>query len=362
MVFFAWALAAGCRQAPALLTARHYVRLNALLPLHPDWAQIVSLQREEAAFAQAPAQAARLQWAASPLPAPFVPPKTVPINLIRERQARLREDTDRYIAQLGSYLHGRNEAQIAREEQAGQKQVSTQVAQEAAAREERLRAENALRAAALARRIGRLGFRDVALQAQMRVLTDRPLVDARQQERQVHAEMDRLSAQREALLSTDLRGQVAREMQPRQAQLLADLGARMKQQLDALNAAMAQRMQRVQARLEALAKTVPAESNTAPLAGAAPAPLTLPAGAPTAGAAQRAQAQVAQALARQRARWQAQQAQMLAVITRDTQEAVQQIARRQGWTLVPQGSPRATDATDSVARALRAQWLQGPSL
>ncbi|HZT43409.1 MAG TPA: hypothetical protein VFA07_14670 [Chthonomonadaceae bacterium] len=362
-LFIAWILVAGCRQAPTLLPARHYVRLNALLPLHPDWAQIVSLQREEAAFATAPAQAARLQWAAGPLPGPFTPPKTLPLNLIRERQARLREDTDRYIAQLGTYLHGRNEAQIAREERAGQKQVEAQVAQEAAAREEQLHAENALKAAAIERRIGRLGFRDVALRAQMRVLTDRPLVDARQQEQQVHNQIDSLTAQREALLTADVHSQVAREMQPRREQLRADLRARMQKQLDVLNTGMTERMQRVKARLEALARSVPSESNIAPPTGKAPlAPLTVTTWSSTAGAVQTAQAQVGTALAQKRADWQAQQARLMAVITKDTQEAVAQIARRQGWTLVPQGSPRATDATDSVAQALRAQWRQGPSL
>lgn len=362
-LFIAWILAAGCRQAPALLPARHYVRLSALLPLHPDWAQIVSLQREEAALATAPTQAARLQWTASPLPGPFSPPKTLPLNLIRERQARLREDTDRYIAQLGTYLHDRNEAQITREERAGQKQVGAQIAQESAAREEQLRAENAIKAAVIARRIGRLGFRDVALQAQIRVLTDRPLVDARQQEQQVHAEIDRLAAQREALLTADVSAQVAREMQPRREQLLADLRARMQKQLNALNTSTTQRMQRVKARLEALAGSVPAESGIAPPTGKAPpAPLTVSTWPQTTTAVQTAQAQVGAALAQRRASWQAQQARLMAVITKDTQEAIMQIARRQGWTLVSQGSPRATDATDAVAQALRTQWQQGPSL
>ena len=362
-VFIAWILAAGCRQAPTLLSARHYVRLSALLPLHPNWAQIVSLQRKEAAFATASAQAARLQWAASPLPGPFSPPKTLPLNLIRERQARLREDTDHYIAQLGTYLHDRNAAQITREERAGQKQVEAQITQEAAAREEQLRAGNAIKAAVIARRIGRLGFRDVALRAQMRVLTDRPLVDARLQERQVHTEIDSLTAQREALLTADVSAQVAREIQPRREQLLTDLRARMQKQLDALNTSMTQRMQRVKARLEALAGSVPAESGIAPPTGKAPpAPLTVSTWPQTVRAVRTAQAQVGAALTQRRADWQTQRARLMAVITKDTQEAVMQIARRQGWTLVPQGSLRATDATDAVAQALRTQWQQGPSL
>jgi hypothetical protein len=122
-------------------------------------------------------------------------------------------------------------------------------------------------------------------------------------------------------------------------------------------------MQRVKARLEALAGSVPAESGIVAPSGKAPAaPLTLPAWPQTAGAVRVAQAQVAAALARKRLDWQTQEAKLIAVITIDTQQAVAQIARRQRWTLVPQGSPRASDATESVAQALRAQWQQGPTL
>src|SRR5690242_14913393 len=97
------AVGAGCRREtpPAALRS---VRLEALLPQHPAWAQVKSLERTIAQFASAPAQAAGLQYATSPLPPPFTPPVALPANLGAERDRRIQEDARRYIRQLEDSL------------------------------------------------------------------------------------------------------------------------------------------------------------------------------------------------------------------------------------------------------------------
>ncbi len=69
--------------------------------------------------------------------------------------------------------------------------------------------------------------------------------------------------------------------------------------------------------------------------------------------------QVNAALARRRADWEAQRQRLIAVIRTDTAKAVEQVARRRQWTLAPEGTPGATDATGEAAKALRIQWQQG---
>ena len=78
-------------------------------------------------------------------------------------------------------------------------------------------------------------------------------------------------------------------------------------------------------------------------------------------AQQTAQAQITTALAQQKTAGGRQREQILAVIRADTEQAVQQIAARENWKLVPPGTPGATDATSDAAKSLREQWKNAPS-
>lgn len=348
----------GCRK-PALPLARRFVRIDALLPLHPAWAQVVSLQRAEAAFAAAPREAATLQWAGSTMPQPFTPPVIVPQSLARERQNRIAEETSAYLSQVADFVRRRNQARIEREERAGRKQVDAQIAQEAATREEALRAANQIHARDLSRQLRALGFRDAALRSQIRVFTDQPLRDATLQHQTVRAQMDALTLQRDALLAYDPTEQVANEMEPKRQQLYADLHARLQKQLAALNQAGEDRLARARARLEKDMAPVSAAS-APPAALKTPLrPLTLASLPETSSALHGAKMQVNAALARRLADWEAQRQRLIAVIRTDTAKAVEQVARRRHWALAPEGTPGATDATGEAAKALRIQWQQG---
>ena len=78
-------------------------------------------------------------------------------------------------------------------------------------------------------------------------------------------------------------------------------------------------------------------------------------------AQQTAQAQITAALARQKTAGSRQREQILALIRADTEQALQQIAARENWKLVPAGTPGATDATNDAAKALREQWQNAPT-
>src|SRR5437762_2713192 len=92
---------AGCRSTGGPLPApRYYVRLDSLLTLHPAWSQVTALDQQTAQFSSAQQQAATLRYATAPLPQPFAPPETVPANLAKEREKRVKEDARRYIVNL----------------------------------------------------------------------------------------------------------------------------------------------------------------------------------------------------------------------------------------------------------------------
>ena len=133
----------------------------------------------------------------------------------------------------------------------------------------------------------------------------------------------------------------------------------MEQERQALAARRADRSKQEQGKLTYEPEPLPSIDTTPlPPADSRETPLNLPPGFQAPAAMQSADVLVKQAAARQQSVWQAQRERLLAAIRADTQQAIAQIARQRGWKLVPAGTPRAQDETDTVRPLLRAQWQQ----
>jgi hypothetical protein len=353
---------AGCSR-PVLPAAPHrYVRLDALLPLHPSWEQIRALEREVARLKTASVQAGSFQYEPHLALSTFTPRLSPPANMAVERAAQVDRDARRYVDSLRKSLTDANRSIISIERRREQRRVDADVAARLAEAARALKDENDVQAFAIRKRLEALATRDIVVRsqiqdlAQARTLDRRPLRTAQAEHAAIVADMARLKEESTALLAED----VARMVAGRRDVILRDEQAKSRDRL-------AKREEELKGEIEdKLAAAMRAQRDTAippPAAPRLPAPdprttpLPLPAGASAPIVA--APTLVQPALDRQSAIWQAQRGSLIAEIRADTAKAVEQVAMRRGWILVagPQGG--ATDATDEAADDLRAQWQMG---
>lgn len=349
----------GCRPAPLLLTPKRYVRMESLLPLHPAWAQVLSLDR----IARQMRVAAPPAFSFTPLPpAPqaFAPPPAEPPGLAAQRQERIRADALRYERQLEQALTDSDRLLFNRQERTERKRVQQQMAQERAKRLDVLQTEALHQTRDISRQITRLQFRIVALKSQLNVYTDQPLQDAQIQYRQALAQVAALRQKLRDVLA-DVEPEVERQLRALQPQLEAASQQRLQQFQEQQAADRAQKIARERQNLESAVTPLPA-TLTAPLplpSDARETPLALPTSADAARSLQRGAVQVQGAVARQAAQWERERHLLLDTIRNDTEQALKQIARKQGWQLVAPQTVGATDATAAVIPALTAQWRHG---
>lgn len=348
----------GCRPAAVPAQPRVTVRLSALLPLHPSWEHVRSLDRTIASVGTLPTLTPPV--APPPLPAAFVPPQSVPASLVRERLARAAADADRYLRQLAEFLRLRNQDLIARERKLEKVRIATEVAAARARIDAEVRSVIGAQWQELSRELYRLGFREVAINSQVKSYTDQPLQDALRQQTLVRAQIATLENRRTQLNAT-INPTIEANLQPERGRAQAASDERIRLRTEAfekeLQARLAAERTLVGARPDPIA---PIGSALTPLPNPRETPLTLVSSAQSATLLQRAQAQTAAAAARQRTNGQAERNRLIAAIRADTEQAAEQIARQQKWTLVPENSPNARDETETIASHLREQWQQRP--
>jgi hypothetical protein len=342
----------GCNRSEPPPAPRYTVQIDRLLPLHPLWTQVESLDSigRRLDTTQPPVMA----WEERPLPPAFPPPAPVPADLARERQRRIEADAQRYVQQLEDFLRDRMEETLARLDRAGRKAAEARFAGELARRIQEKEAENKRLADALLPEITRNEYREIALDTQIRIFKGQALEDARIQRNQVQSRLLVLRRQRTELLA-DVRPQVEKEMGPRRQAMLAevdaDIARRRKEEEKDIAKALTVARERLRAEAEAIPPleqvAVPApEPQDAPTAPAAPDPANLLPAKNT----------VAIVQTQRRREREAQRKRLVAAIQEDTYKAIAQISRQQGWQLVAPGTPRSADRTAAVADALRAQW------
>ena len=357
----------GCRTAtPAILNTRPYVRVEALLPLHPAWAQVQALDAAQARFPAARTQADTLRYPLLSLPEIFTPPVTVPPSLASERDRRVQEDALHFVQQTEQALTAKNIDIMTRFERQELRQIDASYSRALAARELELSAANEQEAAQLKGRINSLGFRQVALRTQIDAYANRlnqdprnPVVqDVVRQEALVSEQMNALEDQRKAVVARDVKALAAQQMVGRQRQLQEESAARLAARKAELAESVRRQVEQARARLNNDIKPIPALAGT-PMPPVEPqaTPLPLPLAPDAPGAIGHAQAQLSAAMRQENQAWQAQRQALLTAIRADTVQAVAQIARKEGWNLVPPGRS-GRDVTALAAGALRTQWRQ----
>ena len=349
-------LLAGCRRPAVLPPAPRYVRWEALLPLHPAWTQTQSLER--IAGSLAPVNEA-IKGGSSALPSPFPFVQTTPKNLAEERRRRIKDDADKYLEQLALFLIADNAQRLDRETRARKRQADAQYRRELEGREAQLKAEAAKRTSALNAKINRLGYTAIDYESQVRVYTNAMKIVAQANLRAVNQQIDALTTERDAI-PTDFRPAALTQLQARREELTHAVDTFQKRRAAELAAELQDQLANRSSQLEAAAGAITTLGQSLP---ATPKPAAVPVPPPPDFGAARsaAQAQITAALARQKTATAAQRDRLIAVIQADTDQAVQQIAIREGWRLVPAGTKFASDATDDAAKALRAQWKKSPS-
>ena len=357
----------GCRrETPSLPATHQYVRMEALLPLHPAWAQVEALDASQRIFPAAKAQASTLKYPQNPLPEVFTPPVTVPPSLATERERRVQEDALHFVQQTEQSLTSKNIDIMRRFERIEKRQTEARYSKALADRELQLTAMNAQEADRLQARIDTLGFRQVALRTQIEAYTNRlnqdprnPVVqDAVRQEALVSEQMNALADQRKAVLKRDVRALAVQQLSAQRKQWQDESAARLQAHKMELADSVRQQVEQARARLKNDVKPIPPLAS-APLPPAEPqaTPLPLPLAPDAADAIRKAQSQVDAAIGQEQQALQAQRDALLTAIRADTTQAVAQIARKEGWNMVAAGRS-GNDVTAQAAGALRNQWRQ----
>jgi len=357
----------GCRrETPSLPATHQYVRMEALLPLHPAWAQVQALDASQRIFPAAKAQASTLKYPQNPLPEVFTPPVTVPPSLATERERRVQEDALHFVQQTEQSLTSKNVDIMRRFERIEKRQTEARYSKALADRELQLNAMKEQEADRLQARINTLGFRQVALRTQIESYTNRlnqdprnPVVqDVVRQEALVSEQMNALEDQRKAVLKRDVRALAVQQLSAQRKQWQDESAARLQARKMELADSVRQQVEQARARLKNDIKPIPPLAS-APLPPAEPqaTPLPLPLAPDAAEAVRKAQSQVDAAMGQHRQALQAQREALLTAIRADTTQAVAQIARREGWNMVAAGRS-GSDVTAQAAGALRDQWQQ----
>lgn len=343
------------------MKGRQSVRMDALLPLHPAWAQIESLDKIRGQFATQPLPGGVVAPDLASLPSAFTPPKEAVAATPQQRLQRAEASSDQYLKQLAEILRLQDEAYVARLARRQAQAVQATYAKELSAREATIRKERLRQASELDRQITRLQFRDVAFQTQLRVYKGQAKADAQLQHDALAAQINSLAKQADALLvASDITSVALADLKPR-LQELNQLADQEREQERATRAARRDaQLQQEKTKLAFDADPLPPVNATPlPAPDSRETPLVLPPGSQAGAVFQAANAAVGSKRVQQEAAWKAQRDRLLEVISADTAQAVAQIAKQRGWNLVSQGSRGAKDETEAVVPLLRQQWTQG---
>ena len=347
----------GCRREIVPLTSRRYVRLDALLPLHPAWSQITALENVQAGFS-VPAREMTSGVPAFPTAFPFT--QTTPENLANERQKRIKADAAEYLKQWTAFLTADNAQRLEREVQARQRHDDALNRQDLVQKTAALKLDAAKTTGKLDHEIYLLGFLEVDYGSQGRAFIGDSRRNAIANAAKTRDRITALKKQRDALSQQDFRAAASEQLQSVRAQRIADAASFRRRRESELAADLQGQVTNRQKQLAESSQAIGILGRNLPTqppsqTGPPPAPPDM------AAVSQIARAQADAAQGQQHTQEMIQRERLLAAIRLDTEKAVAQIAEREGWQMVPEGSPRAADATEAVAKSLRAQWQRSPT-
>lgn len=354
---------AGCRHPANRSPARRFVRIDALLTLDPAWAQVAALDGAVAEAVRSGRPVGGIRWSGQRMMRPFSPRAEFAWPQITEHTSVVEEYARHYLDDEARILRVRDAERLAREERIQRRRLNLQVAEERARLRESIRLKHLRAADDIAAQIIALGYRQVALNSQVRSYTGQSQLDAHRQWDTVTAEIAGLTRQQAALLR-DIGPEVQRALESRRRELEQGLEARLQISVSAARTQAETMDAAIQRRLASALSASGRQSLPLQLAGAAgsaatryvPMPLSLPMPLNASSSITNAARTVAEASGAEDVAWSAARGRLLDAIRVDTRGAVEQIARARGWVLVHEGTRAASDATADMEAALRSQW------
>jgi hypothetical protein len=332
------------------------VRIEALLPLHPAWQQMLLLRQEAEQFSSSQPRPDGIVLALHGLPSNFSVPQKVPASLVAERRRRLEDEAARYVASYSAQLTARNDARYRQEADAARATLEAVYQREFAALRKTLQDKADSRASILLAEKVRIQFRLVALGSQVAAYKDQAQLDAVLQRDRLRTGVAAIDRERLAVLAA-VELNAIEQMAGKRAGLESDLARKLVLRRSELDQDVKDLTARELARLSELPDPIPAIGTTLPPARYLhETALPLPTPQETLQALQSAQDVVDTRVRGKEAAWQAQQARLIGLIRADTQQAVEEIAMERGWKLTPEGTHGAVDATQVAASAIKAQW------
>ena len=353
---------AGCSNPTLQVSPHRFVRIEALVPLHPSYEQVRSLDREVARLKTAPSISGQFSYSDHPGIALLKPRSTPSANLATQRAAQIDLDERRYLDSLRKSLTNSNQSVLTAYRRREQRRVELAVNVHMAEAAKALQDVNDVKLFAIRERIRTLSLRDIVVKSQIQDLAQArtaditPLRSAQNEHTAILHDVGILKTEDAAIRAQDINLEVRRTRDSFYKEELTrskEIVAKREEELRAETrdrVAAAQREQRLSV------IPVPEQPSLPPIDPRS-APLQTPVGTKlefSAGAIQ-----VQPVVVRQSRIWEAQRAALMAEIRADTIRAVQQVALQRGWRLELSQQNGAIDGTSEAADDLRTQWRMG---
>jgi len=356
---------AGCRRDAVVVLQQHSIRLSALLPLHPAWAQLQAMQ---ALAKSEPAVQVELRFTPVVLSAPFTPPRGLPPNRVADHEKVVRDDAARYIAQLEASLAARNREFTDAERHAAEQIARTEYNSVFDKRVIELRDAAVTNARVLQKQVEQLNFKLDSLASQSRVYTAvgpnarRMLDDVKLQQSELDRRIQLKNTEIAGVLHADFKGLAQESLKSFRDKVDQEAASRIADFQHRQSRADEQEVAEAKTRVESQPTPIPPLlDHSSDISDTAGVPLTPGAaaldrkvGLPADAVFDLPMRDISRANQDQKRALQKDIDRLHTMIVVDTRKAVTQIAQREQWAMTSRST--ADDWTERVAAELRSQW------
>ncbi len=367
-ILFAGLVISGCGRAVQPVGTTCYVDMKSLVQLHPSWREVQSIQQQLDGIAAFNPQGNPVPMTNPAPEKPFSLPPPVSRGVVIQRQKPIEDYVMRYLKQRAEAIRQRNAKRIARQERIEARNRLIQLAAARKKLQDKLTSEHLIKANTLDRELTRLGYRDIALQSQIKAYSGQGLKDALAQRQIIQTKIASKNEERSQLLS-DVLPEVEQQLEPQKIALeqqsrvrINTLKAALDVAADKLEQAAANQNSSAAQDLMPDSESIPAIGSgktNAPLKQAHPLSVVLANPSPIkfVESANLARNSIAQ----ERACWEARRDSLTAIIQQEVQHQVELIARQNRWKLADKKTLFSSDCTALMAAKLRKAWSTGAS-
>lgn len=367
-ILLAGMVTSGCSKLHPV-TPRYSVNIKSLMILHPSWAQVVSMQRTLDGLSKFEPYTNVSPLAPTAGNTVFALPAASPKSVVIQRQKPIADYVMRYLRQKAAIIRLRNKRRIAREELIEARNTLIQIAAARKRLQLSLTSEHLLKANELARELTRLGYRDIALQSQIRAYSGQSLKDALLQRQIIQAQIATKSEEQGQLLG-DVLPAVEKMLTPQKIALEQKSRERIDALRTSLDIAADKLEQAASSHNNSAVQDLMPDGESIPIIGTGQSiaplrqalPLNISLQNPDPAKMRNSSELARNAVDHERTVWENRRNMLAAVIEQDVRQSVEQIAQKHQWKLVSEGAPHSTDRTSVIAIELQKEWNTAPAL